>query len=307
MWVCCVDLLHVCVCVCVALFAAPPPPGSVVRHYFDPSVNPPPPPSVQQAAWDIWKRRQILPRTDAICAGAVIGKDRENICFEMMNMLARWQPIANIGLRAPLCHSNICWHQCDGSHTGGDDDGFNTCKSIECAQESCYDFMKLECAPVTHSKLDVLWASACTLTPPSPPRPPGPPPSPPLPPYSPPPGTPPPYIKGSVRLRDEERDYDDNCTIVHYDDCLQAVKQHAAKNPGYHSTLRISQAPCNGLRDEQSCFIGCQYGAKTVGIYTFLLSDVYEKFKAYNQFRCRFAIHPYCLCSNAGDLMLDSM
>eukprot|EP00966_Prymnesium_polylepis_P222594 5149554-Prymnesium_polylepis.1 len=40
-------------------FAAPPPPGSTVRHYFDPAVNPPPPPSVQQAAWEIWKRSEI--------------------------------------------------------------------------------------------------------------------------------------------------------------------------------------------------------------------------------------------------------
>jgi hypothetical protein len=88
--------------------------------------------------------------------------------------------------------------------------------------------------------------------------------------------------------------------MVKYNDCLEAVKQHAAKNPGYHSTLRISQAPCNGLRDEQSCFVGCQYGGKSGGIYTFLLSDVYEEFKAYNQYRCKFAIEPYCLCGNAA-------
>lgn len=280
--------------------APPPPPGSTVRHYFDPAVTPPPPPSVQQAAWDIWKRSEILPRTDAICAGAVIGKDRETLCFEMMAMLARWQPIANIGLRAPLCHSNICWHQCDGSHTGGDDDGFNTCNGIECASSSCYDFLNLECAPVTRSKLDTLWASACTLTPPSPPRPPAPPPSPPLPPRSPPPGTPPPHIKGSVRFRDEERDYDDDCSMTKYKDCLEAVKQHAAKNPGFHSTLRISQAPCEGLPDEQSCFIGCSYGSKTGGEYRFLLSDIYQEFKEYNVFRCKFSAHPMCLCGNAG-------
>jgi hypothetical protein len=285
---------------CVFRCAAPPPPGATVRHYFDPAVNPPPPPSVQQAAWDIWKRSNILHRTDAICAGAVIGKDRENLCFEMMTTLAKWQPVANIGLRAPLCHSSVCWHQCDGSHTGGDDDGFNTCKGIECASSSCYDFLKLECAPVTHAKLDVLWGAACTLTPPSPPRPPGPPPSPPLPPYSPPPGTPPPFIKGSVRLRDEERDWDDNCTMVHYADCLAAVKQHAAKNPGYQSTLRISQSPCEGLQDEQACFVGCSYGSKTGGEYRFLLSDIYEEFKAFNQFRCKFSAHPYCLCGNAA-------
>lgn len=269
-------------------------------HYYDPSVNPPPPPSVQEAAWEIWKRSEILPRTDAICAGAVIGKDRENLCFEMMEMLGKWQPIANIGLRAPLCHDNICWRQCDGSHTGGDDDGFNTCRSIECAQENCFAFLKLECAPVTHAKLDVLWGSACTLTPPSPPRPPGPPPSPPLPPYSPPPLPPPPFVKGSVRMRDEEQDWMDNCTMVHYNDCLEAVKQHAAANPGYHSTLRISQAPCEGLADEQSCFVGCSYGSKTGGEYRFLLSDIYEEFKAYNVFRCRFSAHPLCLCGNAG-------
>lgn len=218
----------------------------------------------------------------------------------MAAYLAKWQPIANIGLRAPLCHQSICWKRCEGSHTGGDDDGFLNCKAIECASSSCYDFLFEECAPVTHAKLDLLWGAACTLTPPSPPRPPAPPPSPPLPPYSPPPGTPPPFIKGSVRHRDAERDFDENCTMVKYSDCLEAVKQHAAANPGYHSTLRISQSPCEGLQDEQSCFVGCSYGSKTGGEYRFLLSDLYEEFKAYNQFRCKFSAHPLCLCGGAG-------
>jgi hypothetical protein len=107
-------------------------------------------------------------------------------------------------------------------------------------------------------------------------------------------------IKGSVRHRDEEKDYDENCTMVHYEDCLNAVKQHAAANPGYHSTLRISQSPCEGTVDAQSCFVGCSYGSKTGGEYRFLLSDVYEEFKAFNQFRCKFSAHPLCLCGNAA-------
>ena len=92
----------------------------------------------------------------------------------------------------------------------------------------------------------------------------------------------------------------DNCTMVHYADCLAAVKQHAAKNPGYQSTLRISQSACEGLQDEQACFVGCSYGSKTGGEYRILLSDIYEEFKAFNQFRCKFSAHPICLCSNAA-------
>ena len=288
--------------VTVAASAAPPPPPDDAGglHYFDPSVGPPPPPSVQQAAWDIWKRKEILPRTDAICAGALIGKDRENVCFEMIAMLGRWQGVAQVGLRAPLCNSNICWRHCDAAHTGGDDDGFNTCKSVQCAQSSCYDFIKSECAPVTHNRLDVAWARACTITPPQPPRPPAPPPSPPMPPRSPPPGTPPPYIKGSVRARGEEQDWWDDCIMVKYEDCKNAVIQHAKRNDGYASTLRISQSPCEGLKDEQSCFVGCSYGSKTGGEYKFLLSDIYEEFKDFNKFRCKLSPHPRCLCANEG-------
>ena len=283
-----------------AAAAPPPPPGNAGgTHYFDPTVNPPPPPSIEQSAWDIWKRTAIRPRTDAICNGGVVGIDRENLCVEMMEYLAKWQPIPHVGLRAPLCHSRICWHRCDGSHTGGDDDGYTTCKSVECAQENCYNFLKAECAPVTHAHLDLLYGQTCTLTPPSPPRPPGPPPSPPAPPYSPPPGLPPPAVFGSIRAKADEKDWEDNCTMVPYADCKEKVRQYALAH-GTIDSLRISQAPCEGLKDEQACFVGCQFGGETGGQYTFLLPDVLEEFAAFNKFRCKYAMHPFCLCGNAA-------
>ena len=123
--------------------------------------------------------------------------------------------------------------------------------------------------------------------PPSPPRPPAPPPSPPLS-GSPSPGSPPPFIKGSVRLRDEDDDgqlYDGQVSGL-----PQAVKQHAAKNPGYHSTLRISQSPCEGLQSEQSCFVVAAMGAR-LGESTLLAQRRLHEFRAYNVFRCKFSAH----------------
>ena len=172
-----------------AAAAPPPPPGGSARGYFDPEVAPPPPPTVVESAWYVWKRREIVPRTTAICSPGVEGREHQKLCLEMIERLGRWQPVAGVGFRAPLCSANVCWRACEASHASADDESFHTCPSLSCAVESCHDFLERSCPPVTHGALRKAYAAACELVPPSPPRPPAAPPmeSPPPPPPTPPP------------------------------------------------------------------------------------------------------------------------
>ena len=245
-----------------ASVAPPPPPGSTARGYFDPLVAPPPPPSIEQAAWGVYKKADSLPRTAALCSPGIEGRQHETLCLEMAKRLGSWQPVAGIGLRAPLCRSDICFRRCEGSHTGGDSDSFHTCPTLECATESCWDFLLEVCPPVVHQRMTVIWSAACTLTPPSPPNPPAPPPSPPNPPGSPLPAPPPPFIGGERRERDYERDWDADCGLVTFAQCREMVHQYSQTNPGHLDAMRASITPCEGGSSDQSCFTGCQYGGK---------------------------------------------
>lgn len=236
-----------------AAAAPPPPPGATVRHWFDPAAHPPPPPSVKRAALEVFTRREIRPRTALICAGALEGAEHQAVCLELAETLAKWQPIAGVGVLAPFCQ-NVCWRSCEGQgHTQGLDDGFKTCPTESCATESCIDFLKDACPPIQHATLDSLYARACTIVPPSPPSPPAPPP---LPPYPPRPTAPPPAIAFTQRERDAEQDYDDECELVDYAKCRQIVAQYARRY-GTKDVLKVSVAPCQGLPDEVDCFQVC--------------------------------------------------
>ena len=281
--------------------APPPPPGSgAVRGYFDPTVAPPPPPGVVSAAWEIWKRAEVLPRTEALCVGGLEGQFHETLCLEMARSFASWQAVAGVGLRAPLCRARNCWRRCEASKTGADTDSFHTCKSLSCASARCIDFLMDTCPPVVHARLESIYNSACTIVPPSPPTPPNPPPSPPRPPSSPAPHPPPPFIGGSVRERDYEMGYDPDCEMVTFQQCRMKIKEYSDTHPGHLNAMRATIVACEGGASDQTCFQGCQFGGKSGGLFRFFLDDTPERVKMYNTKRCKHAMMPFCLCGNAA-------
>ena len=181
------------------------------------------------------------------------------------------------------------------------DDGFVECPSESCAHDSCLEFLLRSCPPVVAAEIQSVYDTTCSLAPPSPPRPPAPPPPPPLPLIDrnpPPPSPPPPRPYLEVRTRDGEQGYDLDCQLISYAQCKNIVADYAAETEGVLDVLRVSAAPCEGLGDEPSCFLGCQYGSKHGGLYRFLLPDMQAEFNASNSYRCVQAEMPFCACGN---------
>ena len=279
-----------------AAAAPPPPPGVTVQHWYDPVRAPPPPPSIKRASFEVFVRKQIRPRVEAICEGGLEGLQHQEVCLAVANTLATYQPIYGAGIAAPFCE-RICWHSCKGdSHVGGADDGFLECPSEGCAQDSCLDFLLKECPPVQSAQIQSLYDKTCSLAPPSPPHPPySPPPPPNVAPSPPPPPPPAPYFE--QRTKFGEQDYDPNCTLVDYATCRGIVADYA-RDFGTADVLKVSTSPCEGLTDEPGCFLGCQYGSPNGGIYRFLLPDMEAEFGNKNPKRCKYAEMPYCACAN---------
>ena len=100
-----------------AAAAPPPPPGVTVAHYYDPLRAPPPPPSIKRAAFEVYVRREIRPRTLAICKGGLEGIQHQHICLAVAKTLSGFQPITGAGIVSPFCE-RICWHSCDGESHG---------------------------------------------------------------------------------------------------------------------------------------------------------------------------------------------
>lgn len=212
---------------------------------------PPPPPSVKRASLELFVRREIRPRVEAICEGGLEGREHQTICLAVATTLSKWQPVYGAGVVAPFCE-RICWHSCNGeSHVGGLEDGFVTCPSEGCAQSSCLDFLQRECPPVQGKTIESLYDKACTAAPPSPPAPPNPPPLPPSPPL---PSRPPPAIEYTLRERDAETDANGDCQLVSHSECKQIVSDYATRN-GVRDAMETSFAPCEGLSDEPDCFV----------------------------------------------------
>jgi len=262
---------------------------------------PPPPPSIKRAALELFVRHEVRPRVELICAGGLEGSRHQQMCLAVAKTLSKWQPIHGAGIVAPFCE-RICWHSCHGeSHIGGADDGFSSCPTESCAHDSCLEFLRRSCPPVVADEIQSLYDSTCSLVPPSPPRPPMPPPPPPLPLIDrnpPPPRPPPPQAYLERRTRDGERDWQADCQLVSYAQCKNAVADYATENEGVLNVLRVSAAPCEGLPDEPSCFLGCQYGSKHGGLYRFLLPAMQAEFNASNSYRCVQAEMPFCACGN---------
>lgn len=84
-----------------------------------PTQAPPPPPSLKRAALEVYVRKEVRPRVEAICLGGLEGIAHQTVCMAVANSLGQWQPIAGYGMLAPFCEK-VCWHSCNGeSHAGG--------------------------------------------------------------------------------------------------------------------------------------------------------------------------------------------
>ena len=285
-----------------AAAAPPPPPGGGVASFFDPARAPPPPPSIKQHAWTIWQRDNVIPYTEAICSGAAgEGSAHRSICSTLLEKLGAFEFIYGVGTVAPLCNE-VCWHSCDGAHTGGqDDDSFANCQQPQCARTSCKTFLLAECPPILHPSIEATFQKFCSVAPPSPPAPPAPPPSPPLPPQFPPPRAPPPRVKYVERQRELELESDPDCEIVEYAECQEIVRQFAQRSgTGYSSRLKVTTFGCEGTEVETDCFVGCAYGTRSGGTYRFLPEGTSELYYKHTKPRCRMSDHPLCACANAA-------
>ena len=280
--------------VAVAVSTGPPPPpgaaSNALRHF------PPPPPSSKAIAMSIWKRANIVPETRVICSGAAgEGKVHRDICEKVLEDWGPFRFIVGVGTISPLC-SPLCFHSCEGDHIGADDiDSFNNCKLDECAQTSCRDFLDRECPLAIATQIRDTFRDYCTIAPPSPPALNLPPP-PPLPPYSPSPMPPPPFVNVVERTRDGEIASDPDCGMIHYDECLEIVRQYGVKN-GFLPNLRITTSTCTGVETDTDCFVGCSYGTRNGGVYRILLDGDDSIAAKYTHKRCAMSEHPICACT----------
>ena len=238
--------------VAVAVSTGPPPPpgtvGHALRHF------PPPPPSSKAIAMSIWKRANIVPETRVVCSGAAgEGKVHRDICETVLQDWGPFRFIVGVGMISPLC-SPLCFHSCEGSHIGAEDvDSFNNCQKDECAQTSCREFLDRECPLAMATQIRDAFRDYCTIAPPSPPALNSPPP-PPSPPYSPSPMPPPPFVDVVERTRDGEIASDPDCGMIHYDQCLEIVRQYGIKN-GFLPNVRVTTSTCSGVETDTDCFV----------------------------------------------------
>ena len=286
----------------MAAAAAPPPPPTGGRTgFFDPQKAPPPPPTVRQHAWSIYQREHLIPYTEAICLGAAgEGAAHRTVCSRLLDKLSTWQFIYGVGTVAPLCNA-VCWHSCDGQHTGGEnDDSWTNCQQTQCARSPCKDFLLAECQPIQHHAIETKFRQTCEIVPPSPPFPPSPPPSPPEPPHYPSPHPPPPSVKFVERLRDFETESDPDCELVEFTQCQEIIRQFAQRSgAGYASRMRVTAFGCEGTQVESDCFVGCAFGSRSGGTYRFLPEGTSDLYYKHTLPRCRLSDHPRCACANA--------
>lgn len=194
----------------------------------------------------IYKRNAITKYTEATCSGAIgEGHAHRSVCLAFLDEIGKFQFLYAVGTVAPLC-MGVCWHACDGSHTGGEeDDTFSNCKDPECATTSCKDFLLRECPPVLHTQINKKYTETCTIAPPAPPSPPGLPPSLPNPPFSPSPRPPPPVLNFVERFKVEELDSDADCELVSYQTCQEVIRQFAARNgAGFSDAMSVTTSEC---------------------------------------------------------------
>jgi hypothetical protein len=284
--------------VCESGSAAPPPPPGGGVSVLPPPAPPPPPVAVVSSMREFVKR-EIRPRTEAICLAGLVDSDLSRLCTEFLTSMSKPNTAGVVGSFMPYC-VDMCWHSCSAA-SNVDVDSFETCRGAECADTPCYEFLLRECPSSTHASINRMKDAACGYAEPSPPAPPTPPPHPPQNPSSPSPSPPPSASAGVLRVADDEAEYDPDCLPVTYAACLEATQRLHASNSRISPHISISQASCEGAEAEtSSCFIGCSLGNELgiPALYTFQRASAAAQFADFMSYRCiDNNEHPQCLCA----------
>lgn len=286
--------------VCESASAAPPPPSGSTGTSVLPPPTPPPPPIAVTASIRDYIKKEIRPRTEAICLSGLMDSDLTRLCTEFATAISHPSSAGVVGSFMPFCQ-DICWHSCSAA-SQVDVDSFETCRSVDCADTLCRDMLIRECPSNTHAAINRIYEASCTYTTPSPPTPPT---SPPLPPRNPLPPTPPPppaSEHGVLRLASSEQPSDPDCYPVTYSACVRAAEEMHAQTSSISPNVELSQAACEGDRtDVSSCFLGCSLGNElgVPALFTFQRASVASEFEQFMSHRCiDNNDHPYCLCAS---------
>lgn len=284
--------------ICESGFAAPPPPpGGGVS--VTPPPTPPPPPIAVMASMRDYIKKEVRPRTEAICLSGLVDSDLAKLCTEFATALSKSSRAGVIGAFMPLCE-DMCWHSCS-SASRVDVDSFETCRGAECADTPCSEFLLRECPAQTHAAISRMREASCTYATPSPPSPPSPPPRPPQLPSPPSPPPPPLSDHGALRMASTEQPSDPDCLPVSYSACVRAAEEMHAGVPAISPNVDLSQAACEGVAAETaSCFLGCALGNElgVPALFTFQRASVADEFAQYMSRRCVDNLeHPFCLCA----------
>jgi hypothetical protein len=124
--------------ICESGFAAPPPPPGGGVSVTPPPTPPPPPISVVASMRDFIKK-EVRPRTEAVCLAGLVDSDLANLCTEFATALSKFSRAGVIGAFMPYCEE-MCWHSCS-SASRVDVDSFETCRGAECADTQCSEFL----------------------------------------------------------------------------------------------------------------------------------------------------------------------
>ena len=82
-----------------------------------------------------YTRKEVVPRTKAICLAGLTETDLAPLCTEFATTLSHGAKVGTVGTFTPLCEA-VCYHSC-GSSSNQDRDGYDNCKSPECADTLC--------------------------------------------------------------------------------------------------------------------------------------------------------------------------
>lgn len=241
------------VCESAQAFPPPPPHGAVPDTIWKPP--PPPPPIGVTTSMDWFTRKEVIPRTSAICLAGFAETDLVALCMEFANTLSRSTKVGTVGSFTPLCQP-ACFHSC-GASSNQDRDGFENCRGEECADTTCGQFLLTECPPSTHVPIQGLVDRFCFAGMPFPP----PPPTAQMPP--PPPRAPPPFAQayGTLRLASAEVPSDEDCAFVTYSACRSAAIEVGTRLK-LSTEIEVQLSSCERGDDTQACFLGCSLGAQ---------------------------------------------
>lgn len=96
-----------------------------------------------QASLSWYTRKEILPRTQAICLAGLVDRDVAKLCYAFVAQLGAPARSGLVATFMPLCQP-VCWHSCAGT-SNQDRDGFHDCRDPSCANTPCASFL-MTCA-----------------------------------------------------------------------------------------------------------------------------------------------------------------